>query len=199
MDSGEFPVWNPKLTHYSAVPYIGLALKKYESGTWLIALKGSGNYFSPENTGMEGTIVLFTYVTGSHKHTHHKYVKWFIVRNTGRVRVLFKDLVGSKDVEAEVYNLEALEEPTSEEVGRINADLRNMGWKLSNYDPVNILYYYWIVRKIAGNAPPNPCGLEQVFIIRTDNGYRISRRPVDGAIIAYVRPEDLGVVGDEAP
>ena len=200
-NSAKFPVFNDKATTYEATSYVGLGLKKYNSGTWLIGLKGGYYFFSPENAAPEGTLVYFYYSTGSHKHRYNKYEQWFVVREGGRRKVLLKDLIGNVDVEVEVMNLVPVEEPTEEELGRVNTELLNRGWKLSNYDPVNVLYYFWFIRQVAGppvvkNQPQVPQGLERVFItIGSSGSARISlEAPQESGLAvleAFVKREDL--------
>ena len=200
MKSAKFPVFNDKATTYETTTYVGLGLKRYNSGTWLIGLKGGYYFFSPENAAPEGSLVYFYYSTGSHKYRYNKYEQWFVVREVGRGKVLLKDLVGDVDVEVEVMNLVPIEGPTEEELGRVNAELLNRGWKLSNYDPVNVLYYFWLIKQVAG--PPVvrgqvqvPPGFERVFIIIGSNGstmISLEAPQEPGPVIeAFVKREDL--------
>lgn len=121
--------------------YYGLEAKQYRSGTFLIAKKRT--IYSHADVAPIGSIIKYVYRRGSNKHDYYYFRKYFLVV-PGKYKVSL-DIKG-QNVEVEVENLMPLPEPTEKDIAEARAEIRNRGWKPSEYDPVERLYWYWMMR-----------------------------------------------------
>jgi hypothetical protein len=158
--SRELPVVNPKYTVYDVVAYLGFKTVEGHTGKrYLATVKKDchGKAFALPR----GAIVHFVYATGTKSTTYHKYVQFFIV-TTGRFEGELKDLCdggadGKVNLKFVAINLKPIESPDEKSLVEAEAEIRNHGWLPSIYDPVRLLWHYWVKAKIVQQAPqPSP-------------------------------------------
>jgi len=141
--TADFPVTNRKATFSEVKIYVGLAVKTYPGGkAFLIA-----NEWKDSSVAPVGALVHIYYKTGTHRHVTDEYDLWFIVKEVGEQKVTLKAVKG-RDVDATLLNLVPLQPPTEQEVAGAKAEILNKGWQPSKYDPVDILYHFWVLRRI---------------------------------------------------
>jgi hypothetical protein len=143
----KLPVTNPKVTSEDLTIYSGLGeLVSSKTGRkYLVARK-----WNKSNVAPLGALVRYKYSTGSHGRTYHAYYQWFVVTE-GEYDYVLKDTVGLQgkvDVRVKLKNLKPLELPPQNVRDEVEAEILNKGWKLSEYDPVDILYYFWIRQRV---------------------------------------------------
>lgn len=102
-----------------------------------------------------GAIVYFHYATGSRKHVHFQITKFFLVaENQETIIDASQNSHTGKIIVKNLIPLEPLDDPI---LAEIEAEFYNkFGAKPSSYDPVRTLYYYWIIKKVAGEFTPPP-------------------------------------------
>lgn len=143
----KLPVKNPKVTVEELVIYSGLGeYTSPKSGRkYLVARK-----WNKSNVAPVGVLVRYKYSTGSHGRTYNAYYQWFVVTE-GEHDYVLKDTVGLQekvDVRVKLKNLKPLELPPQNVRDEVEAEILNKGWKLSEYDPVDILYYFWVRQRV---------------------------------------------------
>lgn len=135
-------VYQGKLKEDEVTIFYGLEVKQYRSGAFLIAKKRT--VYSHVDVAPIGAIVRYVYRRGPSKHDYYYFRKYFLVA-PGKYKVSL-DIKG-QNVEVEVENLMPLPEPSERDIAEAKAEIRNRGWKLSEYDPVERLYWYWMMRR----------------------------------------------------
>ena len=143
----KLPVKNPKVTVEELVIYSGLGeLVSSKTGRkYLVARK-----WNKSNVAPLGALVRYKYSTGSRGRTYNAYYQWFVVTE-GEYDYVLKDTVGlmeKVDVRVKLKNLKPLELPPQNVRDEVEAEILNKGWKLSEYDPVDILYYFWVRQRV---------------------------------------------------
>jgi hypothetical protein len=159
--SPELPVVNPKYTVYDVTAYLGFKTVEGHTGKrYLATVKREchGKAFALP----KGAIVHLLYSTGTKKITYHRYVQFFLVVE-GRYEGELLDLEGEQCAEGKVnlkfvaINLKPIESPDEKSLVEAEAEIRNHGWLPSIYDPVRLLWHYWVKAKIVQQAPqPSP-------------------------------------------
>ncbi|MEM4454822.1 MAG: hypothetical protein QXT28_08945 [Thermofilaceae archaeon] len=169
---GNFPVVNSKATHGTLVYYTELRVITSEKGVKYVVArkkerrwgwKGFDGKINFAEALPRGAIILFHYRTGTHSNAYHTYSAVFVVDSGGGVVTLADSTrrVPGGDVTVEAKNLRVIKEIAEEERARIEALFANKyGAKPSLYDPVALLYYYWVEEGLAQpkttSTPPPP-------------------------------------------
>jgi predicted DNA-binding antitoxin AbrB/MazE fold protein len=143
----KLPVKNPKVTVEELVIYSGLGeYTSPKSGRkYLVARK-----WNKSNVAPVGALVRYKYSTGSHGRIYNAYYQWFVVTE-GEYDYVLKDTVGlmeKVDVRVKLKNLKPLELPPQNVRDEVEAEIMNKGWQPSEYDPVDILYYFWVRQRV---------------------------------------------------
>jgi len=188
----ELPVYNPRRTYSSLTVYSGLELmasprtgKKY-----LIARK-----WRSTNTAPLGSLVYFSYESGSSKHTYYSLDFWAVV-DEGEYEIEVKPKGSKNPVRIKLKNLRPIAQITDEERSSAEAEILNKGWEPSKYDPVRTLYHYWVVAK----AHEKP-GEEGEGVVPTAEGEE-EQEPTPAVAevkVPEVKPKELEVVLEGAP
>lgn len=169
---GDFPVVNSKATHGVLTYFTELKVMTTEKGAKYIVArkkerrwgwKGFDGKINFAEALPRGAIILFRYRTGTHSNAYHTYSAVFVVDSGGGVVTLADSTrrVPGGDVAVEAKNLRVIKEIAEEERARIEALFANKyGAKPSLYDPVALLYYYWVEEGLAQpkttSTPPPP-------------------------------------------
>jgi hypothetical protein len=189
----ELPVYNPRRTYSSLTVYSGLELmtsprtgKKY-----LIARKWRSTKTAPI-----GSLVYFSYESGSSKHTYYSLDFWAVV-DEGEYEIEVKPKGSKNPVRIKLKNLRPIAQITDEERFNAEAEILNKGWEPSEYDPVRTLYHYWVVMK----AHEKP-GEEGEEVAPTAVGEE-EQEPTPATAVEVpeveVKPKELEVVLEGAP
>ncbi|MEM4454448.1 MAG: hypothetical protein QXT28_07050 [Thermofilaceae archaeon] len=133
---------NPKHTSFEVKVYTGLALKMYKQ-LYLVAM--GKTVYQKEFTAPVGAIVYVHYVSGSTKHVYIKYSEFFIVDETGETQYQFniKSYGKIEGISGSLKNLR----PLSIDANRVDVEAEVMNKynaKLSDFDPVEVLYTFWM-------------------------------------------------------
>lgn len=147
----EFPVYNRKHTLFEISVYTSISIRNFKQ-PYLVATKKA--IYSKEFVAPEGAIVKVTYTSGSSKHTYYSYRGYFIVRETGVKNHEFtiKSYDKNTTIEGEIRNLVPLSLKGYDEA-EIEAEIMNVYGALpSKYDPVEVLYYLWIKKRVADTS-----------------------------------------------
>ncbi|MEM1561183.1 MAG: hypothetical protein QXN35_06490 [Ignisphaera sp.] len=142
----EFPVFNPRHTHFDVTVYISLRIRKYRN-RYLVAKKKTARR---EFTAPLGSIVKITYTTGSNKHVYYRYLQYFIVDNAEE-KEYEVDVEGREEEKGKikVKNLVPLSLDDFDK-SEIEAEVMNTyNARLSEYDPAAELYHFWIKKRVA--------------------------------------------------
>ncbi|MEM4455056.1 MAG: hypothetical protein QXT28_10115 [Thermofilaceae archaeon] len=148
--TADFPVYNPHRSSQRVEVYTALAIKEYRK-LYLTALKSevAGTDF----VAPLGAVVRFIYTSGSRSHVYYSCTAFFIVGEVGEQRYKFivKGHHGKKDAEVEgvVKNLAAVDLAFFD-LTAIQAEILNTYNAVpSGYDPVEVLYYLWLKKRVA--------------------------------------------------
>ncbi|MEM2500053.1 MAG: hypothetical protein QXU30_07905 [Sulfolobales archaeon] len=147
----EFPVYNRKHTLFEISVYTSIFIRNFKQ-TYLVATKKT--LYSREFVAPEGAIIKVTYRSGSSKHTYYSYYGYFLVRETGAKNHEFtiKGYDKNNTIEGEIKNLVPLSLEGYDEA-EIEAEIMNVYGALpSKYDPVEVLYYLWIKKRVADTS-----------------------------------------------
>jgi hypothetical protein len=154
--SPELPVVNPKYTTYGMTAYLGFKTVEGHIGRYLATVKREcrGKAFPLPR----GAIVHFVYSTGTRKITYHKYVQFFLVvegQYEGEILDLEGEGEGKVNLKFVATNMKPIESPDEKTLAEAEAEIRNRGLRPSIYDPVRLLWHYWVKMKIAQQVPPS--------------------------------------------
>jgi len=134
-----------------------MALKVVKKDNWKLkyVVADSKPLYHQNGVAPTGAIVYFHYATGSRKHVHFQITKFFLVmENQETIIDASQNGYTGKIIIKNLIPLEPLEDST---LAEIEAEFYNkFGAKPSSYDPVRTLYYYWIIKKVAGEFTPPP-------------------------------------------
>ncbi len=145
----DFPIYNPKHTHLEISVYTSIYIKSFRQ-KYLVASKRtvrSGEFVAPV-----GAIVELVYTSGSGRHTYYELRSFFLVAEAaGEYEVSVRDynVGGTKAVKLATKNLVLLD-LSGFSKPEIEAEIMNVHGALpSKYDPVGVLYYFWVKRRVA--------------------------------------------------
>ena len=139
----QFEYYNWKRTEDRLVVYTNLKVKEYPSGLWLVA-NGARTVWPERKDGVskftftapEGAIVMLEFSTGSWKHTYES-------------RRLFFKVERAEEREHEgvvIRNLVPLRSLSKDELTEVEAEILNgVANRLSKYQPVRHLFFYWVM------------------------------------------------------
>jgi hypothetical protein len=149
------PVDNYRCTETEKIAYTGLYLASGRNGKmYLAARKKSLSGWSWALP--KGAIVYVHHGTGSRKHTYHRYIQYFIVAEGKFEGVLEdekgEDSYGKINIKFTTVNLKPIQYLDEKVLAEVEAEIMNHGWLPSFYDPVRILYYYWMRWTLATKA-----------------------------------------------
>jgi hypothetical protein len=187
------PVYNPKYTYRSLTVYSGLEVtssprtgKKY-----LIARKWRSPYTAPI-----GSLVYFSYESGSFKHTYYSLDFWAVV-DEGEYEIEVKPKGSKNPVRIKLKNLRPIAKLTDEEFSNAEAEILNKGWEPGRYNPVRTLYYYWIMRKVHEKPGEEGEGVEEA--VETGGEEQEPSPTAVEVKVPEVKPKELEVVLEGAP
>jgi hypothetical protein len=156
----QLPVANSKCTRTEKIAYLGFRLVDGQKGKYLAAKKkdwlNGWSWALPR-----GAIVHLIHSTGTWKNRYHEYVQFFVVVE-GRWEGVLQDEVrdrvqGPLDIKFVAINLKPIGRLSEKEGAEAEAEIRNAGYLPSMYDPVKLLWHYWIKLKVAqAAAAPAP-------------------------------------------
>jgi hypothetical protein len=155
----QLPVANSKCTRTEKIAYLGFRLVDGQKGKYLAAKKKDCNGWSWALP--RGAIVHLIHSTGTWKNRYHEYVQFFVVVE-GRWEGVLQDEVrdrvqGPLDIKFVAINLKPIGRLSEKEGAEAEAEIRNAGYLPSMYDPVKLLWHYWIKLKVAqAAAAPAP-------------------------------------------
>ncbi|MEM2619404.1 MAG: hypothetical protein QW356_08030 [Candidatus Hadarchaeales archaeon] len=151
----ELPIDNPSATRREASIYMALKVVKKDNWKLKYVVADSKPLYHQNGVAPTGAIVYFHYATGSRKHVHFQITKFFLVmENQETIIDASQNGYTGKIIIKNLIPLEPLEDST---LAEIEAEFYNkFGAKPSSYDPVRTLYYYWIIKKVAGEFTPPP-------------------------------------------
>ena len=134
-----------------------MALKVVKKDNWKLkyVVADSKPLYHQNGVAPTGAIVYFHYATGSRKHVHFQITKFFLVmENQETIIDASQNGYTGKITIKNLVPLEVLDDAT---LAEIEAELQNkFSAKPSSFDPVRTLYYYWIIKKVAGEFTPPP-------------------------------------------
>ncbi|MEM1830524.1 MAG: hypothetical protein QXJ97_03210 [Desulfurococcaceae archaeon] len=148
----DFPIYNPKHTWFNVAVYTSLVVKKFKQ-PHLVTYKKT---VSKEFAAPVGAIVRVEYSSGSGRHTYYTFTGYFLVAEVGEkeLEVSVKDynVGGVRTAKLKTRNLELLD-TSGFSKAEVEAEVANeYNARLSKYDPVELLYYFWVKKKVAGPA-----------------------------------------------
>ncbi|MEM4846486.1 MAG: hypothetical protein QW794_01845 [Thermosphaera sp.] len=152
----ELPTDNPSATRREASIYTALKVMRKDNWKLKYVVADSKPLYHQNGVAPAGAVVYFHYATGSRKHVHFQVTKFFLVTENNREEIIdvSKNGYTGKIIVKNLIPLEPLDDAA---LAEIEAEFYNkFGAKPSSYDPVRTLYYYWIIKKVAGEFTPPP-------------------------------------------
>jgi len=155
----------PSLGKYQTLKiecYVGFRVSEGRNGKRYLAAKSHTvkNVFSANRS----SIVRFLYEDAGKRDVFHRFVQFFLVQE-GEYEGVMEDQVKSVRVRYRTKNLRPLESLSEEVSVEIEAEIKNRGLLPSIYDPVKLLWYYWIKMNVAALAqqPQQPANIDEVI------------------------------------
>lgn len=141
----DFPSGNPRRRTRDWKVYTSLRIQIFRN-EYLTA--GSSTIKGNEFTAQEGAIMRLYYHTGSARRTYYQYEQFFVVGKSDEKDLVLKDQIGNEHLTAKVKNLIPFDKPSAEKIKEIEAEILNK-YKVmpSQYDPVAVLYWAWIIER----------------------------------------------------
>jgi len=145
-------VSNPKCTRRFLALYKGFYIKSYKGKNdtkYYLCAQGGELYNPAAFTAPLNALLYFQYATGSHSKTCHSFTQWFVVKQNVKATLNIEN--GGYTSQVEALNLQPLPQPDDKNIAEAEAEILNLGFIPSQYQPVRSLYYHAKQLKLINN------------------------------------------------